>query len=399
MSKTEKKVVGSKRMSAVELDKFLSKPREVFLRNPSETCQVSMSFGRAADYLGRWSSRMSVLIPPNSGWLRVVAPFEEIKNSEDFLSFATRGILEIWNPEDPNVWPSDYQHLTSLGKNRVTEVAKAEMSPPPIEADPLPEEKDEEELSEEGTPVSEPSEEQLREAVVQEACRARLEDAAGKPLSWLQFNDVLCAVEEENAAVQQQIEFHKRQIDFHSNSLLAVKRQFDEINPVYGVLLWLKENIFGDEPQKQLVRAALGEGPETGDENLDAKRRLTRFPSTYRTLLRRVRALSVDGKYANFRERAAAYNANSQSTPARGSILSDAEREAAQRIDEALRKGPKKTKKTIPRKAVPKSSKELTCDMCKYISKTPQGLGAHKFHVHGVKGSAPRTLRKKKGVK
>jgi hypothetical protein len=383
-------------MSAMALDKFLSKPREIFVRNAFDDRQISMSFGRAADYVGRWSARPSVLIPPHSGWLRVMMPFEEIKNSEDFLVFVTRGALELWNPEDPNAWPTEYTHLTSLGKNPPTLVEKAEMSPPPVEADSL----QEEQLAE-GDPIPEVPEEDAQAQVVERVCQERLAQQAKHPVHWLQFMDILGAVEEENVAVQQQIEFHKRQIDFHSNSLLAAKRQFDEINPIYGVFLWLKENVFGDEPQKQLIRSALGGGPEAGDEVIDAKRRLQRFPSTYRTLLRRVKALSVDGKYANFQERADAYNKNGQKTPGAEAVQSAAERAAAKRIEDALRKGPpKKSKKAASKKATPKKkvirkgSKHFACDLCGFVSPTPNGLGAHKFRVHGIKGA-----KSKKGDK
>jgi hypothetical protein len=346
-------------MGAAELDKFLSVDRDVFIRNVTKR-QTSMSLGMATEYSREnWGYRPSILVPVSESWFKLMAPLELIRKSEDLLIFLRKGYLELWNPEDPSQVPEMYEYLTPNDPARSAVPPKEEpLEPPTIASEDLP-----------------------------EYCVAT---PALEKFSSLQFGDVLKAVEEENWEVLKQIDFHEKQIEFHTRSLEAAQSQFNEINPVYGVLQWLKDNVFDDGARRGLIRAAL-EGSE-GDPGRVTPEKGPAYglPSTYKTLLKRVKSLSMDGKFASFQAR----------FPSKGGVSAA----SSDPVKKGKKKAPKKAEKKAAKAPVKKTRKTSTvkrgvfpCEHCDFVSQTANGLGAHKYSKHGTAGAgAAKKGRSKK---
>lgn len=253
------------KLTAQEIDKFFSKERPVFVRN---VCDMLVSLSLQDPDFSEGKKGLHILIPKEPGWKRLDAPFDVIKQSSDLKKFLLKEDppLQLWLGKKP---PKGYKLLIENCAYEVVglpEVEKLEM--PPVDPD-----------------VVNPS--PGREA-----------------FEILTFNKVFEAFSEERGVLVTQLEFHRAQIEFHRRSLEAAEGKFSEVDSVYGVLKWLRENVFDEESKRQLIRNALcGEAQPAPGEVVDYT-----LPRTYSALKEWVSAISSNGKYANLQERFRAYN-------------------------------------------------------------------------------------------
>jgi len=362
----------TQRLTAREVDKFFSKERPVFIRNVFKG-QISMM-------LEREGRPLSFLIPRGDDWLRLDFPFEVIKNSVDLKRF-------LLKPNPPmQLW---------LGK-KAPKGYKLQQATHSFDVVPIPE------LEEITMPPVDPN-------VVHPS-------PGREAFEIMTFNKVVEAFSEEHEALL-------TQIDFHHRSLEVAEARFNEVDPVYGVLMWLKENVFDEESKKQLIRNALFGKDEPGEgEKADYT-----LPRTYSALKEWVKVISSNGKYANLQERFKAYKAGARNgyNPKEESEASlglhAKEAEAAPKAAHTLRSVPEMKAQALQDQegahlkrafdlmngesdpAVEQAeddiqkandiSKSLVCDVCGFVAKSSKGLGPHKAKAHNVK-KASRSKKK-----
>lgn len=330
----------TQKLTSKQIDRFFSKERPVFLRNVSDML-VSLSLASV------YGEPMHFLISKERGWKRLDAPFDAIKNSSDLKKFLLKDAspIQLWLGTKP---PGGYKLLE---QNCAFEVVglpveeKVEM--PPVDPDVV-------------HPVP-----------------------AREVFEIMTFNKVFEAFSEERETLVTQIEFHQK-------SLKAAEDRFSETDSIHGVLKWLKENIFDEDPKKLLIRNALcGKDQPSAGGAADYT-----LPRTYSALKEWVSAISANGRYANLQERFRAYNegfrhgrvpSGERVEPAslhtkRGERASKVARtlrsvkKAEKKVETRLRKKPAIIRGTFP------------CDQCSFTSPTANGLGAHRYQKHGVRG-------------
>jgi len=330
----------SKPLSRSALEAFFFKERPVFIRNISQM-QVSLEIPR------KHSISRRLVVAVGDSWKKLSFPFEDIKRSADLKNMLVTRIppaLELWLGEgEPPEWEDFYDW-----RLEGDEVSTAEAD----------------HAAEAMARVQKMSEDFERSAarIASENSEGREEAARFMDFT---FNKVFDSFSDDRDILLGQIEFHK-------NSLAIVEERLAEVDPVYGVLLWLKDNVFEPEVSKELVRAALrGENPaENGDDFT--------LPLTYKSMMDHVNRLDEIKLQGGGSMRGAMMRFSSEEQPA----------------NQKKRGRPKKVAETVL--VPPKEKKSLRrtckCDLCDFKAKGTAGLGAHKAHKHGILGTSAKAL-------
>ena len=336
----EENVVENTVLSPMDLNLFFSKERDVFVRNLHPTAQICF-------IVGALDSSRSFLIPKGSRWYRLSVTSSELKESLDFRKLLLRKppILQLWQEEG---CPEEYDILSEGGFGELPE-------------------KDEQDARIEAEADRYRKESAARWAIAGGAGRT---EAAN--LMDITFDKVFASFSDERDALLKQVDFHKK-------SLSTVEERLAEVDPVYGVLLWLKNNVFGTEFPKGLVQAALrGEAPTSADDDFT-------LPSTYKSMMEYVSRLDEIKIRGGGSMRGAMMNFASSEAPLSDTVLK-------------TKKGPGRPKKVLTETVLvpPKEKKSFRrsckCDLCDFKAKGLAGLGAHKKHKHHIQGSSVKAL-------